>query len=140
MITVDALVKALRKYIDTPYKHQGRSIETGVDCLGLIAACANDLGIEILDEVDYSTKVDPDRLLNGIKEHCVQNFPKTFEIGDLALMQFSKLAGPTHLAIITDKGLIHSYNRVGKVVEHRMNSVWKARIVSTFKINGVNYE
>lgn len=140
MIEVKELIEALRKYVGTPYKHQGRSIETGVDCLGLVASCANDLGIEILDEVDYSTKVDSERLLNGIKAHCTQNFPKTYDVGDLAFMQFSKKAGPTHLAIITDKGIIHSYNRVGEVVEHRLNPVWKSRIVATFKIEGVKYE
>ena len=139
MIEVKELIEALRKYVGTPYKHQGRSIETGVDCLGLVVACANDLGIEVVDEVNYSLKVNPQKLLDGVLGHCCQNFPRTYGVGELALMKFGKM-GATHLAVITDKGIIHSYNRAGEVVEHRLNPVWKSRIVATFKINGVKYE
>lgn len=46
----------------------------------------------------------------------------------------SSAAGdPQHLAIFTGDTLIHSYASVGSVCEHRLASVWAARIVCAYR-------
>ena len=40
---------------------------------------------------------------------------------------------PQHVALITDKGIIHSYSGVGKVVEHALDEDWKRRIVAAYR-------
>ena len=139
MITVEKLIETARSYLGVPYRHQGRT-RKGVDCLGLVIACANDLKVPIADSTAYSTKVDTENLLNGILAHAQQTEKIVVKPGYLALMQFVKEAGATHTALITERGIIHSYNKRGKVVEHRLNDVWEKRIVATFKLNGVTYE
>ena len=40
---------------------------------------------------------------------------------------------PQHVALITDKGIIHSYSGVGKVVEHALDESWRRRIVAAYR-------
>ena len=50
-------------------------------------------------------------------------------------MRFS--GEPQHLAIFTGENIIHSYESVGKVCEHRMADVWAVRIVRVYRFKGV---
>ena len=139
MITVEDIINKSREYLGVPFKHQGRTREKGLDCIGLLARCGEDLGIEVLDDLTYSTKVNPAQLKEGLERHCEKTLRLTYEPGYIGLMQFDKIYGPTHTVLITDKGMIHAYNKRGCVVEHRMNDVWRKKIVATYKINSVTY-
>jgi len=50
----------VKKYLGSSFKHQGRSIQDGLDCWGLIKAIYADYGIELFDlesyEIDWSKK------------------------------------------------------------------------------------
>ena len=46
MITKTDIVSMAREYKGVPYRHQGRSTETGVDCAGLLALIAGRIGLE----------------------------------------------------------------------------------------------
>jgi len=64
------------------------------------------------------------------------------QIGDVVWMRF--LGEPQHLGIVGDYhlgglSLIHAYNGSGlrKVVEHRIDEQWLARIVAVWRFPGV---
>lgn len=139
MISVSDVITESRTYIGTPYRHQGRS-KTGVDCLGLLILVAEGLGISVEETPNYALKVKPDVLISGLLRYSKRTRTREIRPGVLALMEFNPNAGATHTALITDLGMIHSYNKRGRVVEHRLNDVWKSRIVATFRLNGVCYE
>ena len=40
---------------------------------------------------------------------------------------------PQHVALISDKGIIHSYSGVGKVVEHGLDDRWQQRISAAYR-------
>jgi cell wall-associated NlpC family hydrolase len=51
--------------------------------------------------------------------------------GDILLMRFVR--EPQHLGIHAGDTIIHSYQRAGKVTEHRMDNVWRDRIVAVYR-------
>lgn len=57
----------VEKYIGIPYKHNGRSIEEGLDCWGLVMCIFKELGISLPGSDGYNRpeqdwfKKDPDR-------------------------------------------------------------------------------
>lgn len=57
MFTGDDVVKAALSYKDVRFKKWGRD-KNGVDCVGLLAAVARDLGVEIDDMDHYPYKGD----------------------------------------------------------------------------------
>jgi cell wall-associated NlpC family hydrolase len=136
------IVNIARKYVGTPFVHQGRSPH-GVDCLGLLIMVANELnlhgrdGLPLVahDNLNYSRNPDTENLLNKL---CACLTPKiTPEIGDIGLFKIDGNA--QHLAIISDYnndnlGLIHAYQNVNAVVEHNFSQNWKNRLVQLFLI------
>lgn len=139
MITPARLVEQARTYLGADYKHHGRNRSTGVDCVGLVIAACNDLGLSPSYHLNYKATPDPDTLLEGILDNCEKTPGISLDVGNIALMEFSRWAGATHVALITDRGIIHSYERRKFVTEHRLSDDWRRKIKATFRINGVNY-
>lgn len=122
------LVKAARTFLGCPYHHQGRSIH-GMDCAGLIVASYALLGINLIDLPAYGR--EPWR--DGLKKTVEANFQaidRDKQPGDVLLIRVRR--EPQHLAIVTDRGMIHSYAGVGKVVETNIGQFWNDRIVGVY--------
>jgi len=43
---------------------------------------------------------------------------------------------PQHLAIMTDRGMVHACQNTGRVIEHRMDSTWRDRVVAVLRYPG----
>jgi len=132
MTTRQDIIDTARKYLGVRYKHQGRTVY-GLDCLGLLVRVAHDLGLSKDDNTDYGPVPDGRRLMAEMDarlERVAKGKP-----GDVLLMRFDK--NPQHLAIMTDKGIIHSFAQARAVVEHGLNSEWSDRIVRTYSFRGI---
>jgi len=128
MATADEIIQTARSYIGVPFRHMGRS-RNGIDCAGLVVCVCRDLEISVVDIPRYGRQP-----LGGMLEQVVrQTFIETSSVepGTLLVMRFA--SEPQHMAIYTGDTIIHSYERVGKCVEHRLDSVWHRRIVSTYR-------
>lgn len=134
MTTRAEIVAAARQWLGVPYHHQGRS-RFGVDCAGLIVVVARSIGVDVSSDVrGYGLSPEGERL-RRILETAAR--PVAFSRpGDILLFRFVAL--PQHLGIQTDVGVIHSHARVERVVEHRLNDVWRSRIVGRFAFPGVS--
>ena len=139
------IVTEARNYIGVKFRHQGRSLSHGVDCLGLIICIAQQLQLEskqgiMLHELDqriYSKTPDSHRLYQTLHMHLQEVSIDTISAGHIALMEFDR--NPQHLAIISsygnnDLGCIHAYAPARKVVEHRLDKVWRRKITHIFSI------
>lgn len=131
-MTKQDVINQARKYLGVRYKHQGRT-EFGLDCLGLLVKVAHDLGISKADSNDYGRVPDGRKMMRQLEEHL--DITTSPEPGDILLFRFQ--GEPRHLAIKTDIGMIHSYAEQKKVVEHRMDEVWKSRLVRAYRIRGL---
>ena len=115
------IVKIARHWVGAPFRHQGRSLKDGVDCLGLIFC----IGIETrlmrrgYDYTNYG--YDPSwSLFHQIMRDA--GF-RVVESSVLFSMTLDGLSTP-HLGIATLKGtFIHSYPPERRVVEHDMRLI-----------------
>ena len=133
MITRQDIINAARNYLGVRYKHQGRT-RFGLDCLGLVVRVAHDLSLSNEDSTDYGSVPDGKRLMREMDARL--DITMNAKPGDVLLMRFDK--NPQHLAIMTDKGIIHSYAQVRGVVEHRLDDEWAKRIVRSYSFRGIN--
>ena len=148
------VVEVARGLIDTPYKFQGRVPGVGCDCIGLVILTAWELGLFEFDERpraadrrkgtrefdfrNYSR--NPGSILEPeVKKHC-QPLSELTE-GALALFAIANVT--QHCGIIShyrnDWGLIHAYENVGMVKEHRLINWWKDKLVGIYKLPNVTY-
>ncbi|PUA17256.1 NlpC/P60 family protein [Glaciimonas sp. PCH181] len=134
-MTADDIVAAARAALDTPFQHQGRIAGLALDCAGLVVHVARSIGAPYTDVPAYGRSPHQGLLqatLDGNEgiERVIDR-----QAGDILLMRFA--SEPQHLAICAGDTMIHSYLNVGKVCEHRLSSMWAARIVAVYRFKGL---
>jgi cell wall-associated NlpC family hydrolase len=149
MNTAGGLVAQCRAWLGTPWLHQGRT-RSGVDCVGLILAAAAELGIKraaSLELADYGRQTNDDRLRRLCEEHLAPWPLHDLRPGLVALMRFD--VHPQHVGVLGDYphgggarqlSLIHAHQQQGRVVEHRLADVWRARLVAVYAVPELSYE
>ena len=143
LVSPSEVVRGARGYLDTPFHHQGRN-RAGMDCAGLIARVAWDLGLSEYDLRDYGPVPNGDRMRAVLREQLEELPPgSALELGLVALLRFEK--DPQHLAFVADYlhggwSLVHALQAAGRVTEHRLNQLWRNRIVALYRLPGVGYK
>lgn len=137
----DVLAEA-RRWLETPFQHQGRLLGVAVDCAGVVTETARALGLPTCDVCDYSRQPDGSTLKALCDAHMDPVASGGVQVGDVLLMRLAR--DPQHLAIVAavegerPTALIHAYQEVGKVVEHSLDGRWRRRIVRTYRMRGVD--
>lgn len=128
------VINAARAYIGTPFRHQGRVKGLGVDCVGLVAGVATDLGLTVLDRTGYGRQPYRGELEAALDEQPM--LARVFgepEPGDVLVMGFA--GPPQHVGILTDNGtMIHAWESAGKVTEHTFSGSWRSRVRRVYRI------
>jgi hypothetical protein len=138
--TYDQLVKVIleeaRSWIGVPFHHQGRT-KMGCDCIGVGLSVARRIGFEYKDNTRYGRLPHNGLLENAFMEHMVPIDIKEIRPSDGVLLTWK--TEPHHVGIVTEMestgelGILHSYQTVGKVVEHHLDDEWRNRIVMAFR-------
>lgn len=135
-------VAIARQYLGTPFHHAGRLKGIGIDCAGLIICVGKEIGaIEPgWDYTRYGRR--PDGSMQTLCDTLLDRLDSTDDQTDLApegsdltpgtVILFRIRHEPQHLAIATDRGMIHSYIGAG-VVENAIDDLWRSRIVATYR-------
>lgn len=139
MPTRQDVVIAARAYIGTPWRHQGRSKEYGVDCIGLAICVARDIG-----------SVSPDFDLNGYGRQpdgsmlrtAMRLMERRDGLASGMVIVFSISRDPQHIGILGDwlhggLSLIHASSPLGGVVETRFMPARNLRVRGAFDMPGV---
>jgi cell wall-associated NlpC family hydrolase len=130
---VDEILSHARHCLGTPFRHQGRVAGEALDCVGLAAYVATQVGAEFTDMLGYSRLPGDGALEYHIsKQPCVRQVSKA-QAGDVLVLSFA--GEPCHVAICAGDTIIHAYEPSGKVVEHTFNTVWKRRVTHIFRFN-----
>lgn len=110
-ITGEEVVRAARKYLDLPYRTQGRETEgefAGLDCGGLILCVGYDLGITSLQVIGYSNAPDGETFERHLRDECDEVIPKqSVRLGDILAFDYGK--GVQHTAFVSQ---VEPYLRV----------------------------
>lgn len=136
-MTAADIITAARAALGTPFQHQGRIPGIALDCAGLVVHVANAIGADYTD-VDGYSRFPANGLLQSTldSQPCLERVAiADRQAGDILLFRFS--GDPQHLGIFTGDSIIHAYSNVGQVCEHRLASVWSARIVRVYRFKGL---
>lgn len=129
-VSREAIVEQAREWKDVRWKHQGRDRHTGVDCVGLVAKVAHELGISDYDQTNYQRNTHD----NDFVKHFAKNMKskRVFlrEVGDVLL--FRDKIFSCHAAILSHKHgvehIIHAYAKHRKVVEEPLTDAWLEKV------------
>ena len=142
------IIAAARKYLDTPFQDKGRRKGQGLDCVGLVLAVCDDLGI--LDKngepitrflyMDYPSQPVGNYVHQRVHQHMIAKAVRAMQPGDVVTMAVP--ASPCHVGIVGENvnglTLIHAYGGgPKKCIEHLIDFKWQRRIVGCFSIPGV---
>ena len=144
MKRADIIIVA-RQWVGTRWQHQACVRGVAVDCIGLIAGVALELGSAEARAFmarpecrNYGRQPDPALLLRLADDLLDPVSIDAAQIGDVLLMRFN--AGPQHFAFLSmlhPQFMIHAYAGARRVVEHGIDEVWRSRIVGAYALRGV---
>lgn len=139
------VVDDARLWLGTPYVHQASLRSKGSDCIGMPAGIARDRGTAegvawAADRAmhNYGPLPNPRFLIDACERYLDRIPTASADFGDIVLMRFTQ--EPQHFAIIvaTDPPyIVHASRSVGKVVEHRLDEVWRSRIRLAYRYRGL---
>lgn len=136
-MTSSQLIQEARTWIGTPHRHQGAIKYIGCDCVGFLVEVALETGL-ITPELraqfptDYSQQPAGGQLRRLCSGHLTLVPFDSRGPGDIVLMRFE--VEPQHLGMLTTVDPDYVIHCAGKgVVEHRLDSVWRARIVRVYR-------
>lgn len=148
-ISRDDVITLARSYCESSgrpavkWRHQGRNREGGVDCLGLPACVAKELGISDYDLTNYGRTPEATRFLAHFHAAgCTRVNPVEAADGDLVIFRQDRY--PCHVGILSSKAgvrhIIHASLSHKKVVEEPLpddRGSPGAPIVAVFRMPGV---
>lgn len=134
-MTPDRVIDEARTWLGVPFLHQGRN-RRGVDCVGLPIVIGQALGLVPANfEVANYGRLSSPELMQRLMQHCTRIASPV--PGSLVAIAWTKTAA--HVAICTGENLIHSYQNVGRVVEHGYRGRWVRLTHSAWALPGVIY-
>jgi cell wall-associated NlpC family hydrolase len=138
----EQIVAIAREQIGVRWQHQARVGGIAMDCAGLPILIGQRLGISIESLANYGRLPVPSEMRRELDAHLVRAAKAEMQPGDVVWIRFE--VEPQHFAVVGDYvhgglSLIHAYNGAGvnKVVEHRLDEQWLARIVGVWRFPGV---
>ncbi len=123
-----------RKYVGTPWHHQGRVIGVGIDCIGLLVCVAKEMGFQLQDVVGYPLEPNGTLDNNLYEQMDAVDIIKPASIGMFWTQQKDKAQ---HIAIFTDYGLIQAHLGSDNVIETRYTKAWDNRLMQVFDFKEV---
>lgn len=141
-MTVDDIIAAASECLDTPFRHQGRVVGLGLDCVGVLVHCAGRLGLPLDDRMGYARNPfdgQLDKALNA-QPYLRRVSRADMHAGDVLSMRITK--APQHVAIHAGKinghdYIIHGSSEHGKVCMHRLCDIWGARVMHAYRFEGI---
>lgn len=104
-----------RQALGTPFRLHGRKLESGVDCVGLVAAVLERAGIIVPPLPRYAMRnLTTAQFAPLIKQLSLASVNGPLSAGDILVLK--PAPAQLHLGIMTSCGLIHADARLGKVV------------------------
>lgn len=132
-MTPETLIATARSAIGTPFKHQGRDLN-GLDCAGLLIWSLRQHGVDVIDLDAYSRQPLGGLLVDMIeRQPLLRRASRPQQAGDVLVMRFER--EPQHVALCAGETIIHAYETIGKVCEHRLDRQWQNRILRVYEFN-----
>lgn len=133
------LILHAREHLNTKWRHQGRVPGESLDCVGLLIVVARSIGVEVVDDTNYSSKPGSAGLIKHLLQYCDEIQMEVPRLpGDILIVS---VAGedPQHCMMWTDQGtVIHASAKHRKVVEHSLDMETKRGLCKVFRLRGLD--
>jgi hypothetical protein len=126
-------VAAARAGVGTRFRAQGRRIGLGLDCVGVALLAAAGAGVRLAPVPAYALGGLQDDLLAATLLALGCRRVRRAKPGDL--VEYALAPGHRHLAVISDRGIIHAHAGLGRVVEGPVPDDWP--VVAHWALPGV---
>lgn len=137
--TREEIQEQARTYLGTKWRHQGRNPDRGIDCAGLIALVAKNLGLSEYDSTNYHRNPLSDNFVRHFSSNMTRKRIVDRRMGDVVLFRDKTFS--CHSAFITHKNgtehIIHAYAKRKKVIEEPLTKDWISRMTYCFEFYGV---
>lgn len=117
-----AIVVAVRNAVGTRFRPQGRSIGTGLDCVGVALLAAHAAGCRVTVP-PYALGGDHEARLDLAVAACGCTPVDAARPGDLLVL--APAVGRRHVAVATPDGIVHAHAGLGRVVEGPLDPAWR---------------
>lgn len=128
------IVDTARRYVGTPFRHQGRGAG-GLDCVGLLIAIARDLGLPHPDVTGYTRRAEGMGFLSHFQRQ-LQEIPLS-EAGPGDVLVFVETVYPCHTGLCSERHgaphLIHAHAPRRLVIEEPFEGVWRQKLRFAFR-------
>ncbi|MDR1176045.1 MAG: C40 family peptidase [Treponema sp.] len=122
----------IKKYIGTPYKPHGRTLEEGLDCYGLALLIFRERGIKLPDLPYLDTETATNRRVMGSLEATIPNMPLE-KPEPFCVIEFTVLGEPSHIGIYLEHGeFIHASRHTGVVIDRLYR--WSKRVKGYYRV------
>ncbi|MEO8242157.1 MAG: NlpC/P60 family protein [bacterium] len=141
MTTGAAVVAEARKWLGTPYRHQGTRRGAGTDCLGLVrgvwrAVVGQEPTLIPAYSEDWSEPQREEALLDAAMRWLRPKPISSTDIGDVLVFRMRSNNVAKHLGIVAElqnqPTFLHAYTGHG-VVETYLTLPWSRRVVGRFE-------
>lgn len=135
----DAVVRAARRWIGTPYRHQASVLGAGADCLGVVRGVWRELvGSEPENLPPYARSWAEDgsgeMMLGAARRWLIAAPAGPVAPGDVLLFRVERGTVAKHCGIATGpETMVHAYDGHA-VCETAIPDVWKRRLVGRFRV------
>lgn len=116
------IVAAARAMVGAPFRLHGRSVEQGVDCVGLAALAFARAGRQVAPPRGYGLRSGNEGVARAWLAQAGLAAVAEGEPGDLALVRPGPLQ--LHLMLVVPGGHVHAHAGLGRVVEMPGESPW----------------
>ena len=122
--------------LGTPFQHQGRAAGVALDCAGLCVHICRELGLIYNDAKGYPRNPYDGQLEKQLDAQPCLERAQHAEAGDILAMRISRQ--PQHIGIHAGyidghPYIIHASEEHGGTVMHRLDQLWKARIMRVYR-------
>jgi len=129
----EQMVTAARACLGTPFHHQGRKANVGLDCIGLVIVALQAVGTNVQDNTYYGRRPDGISLINALEQHGARRVTE-IQTGDVLVFRYDRQ--PQHVALAIDGNhMIHSFAPAGRVVETDIGDYWQRRLSGIYRFS-----
>lgn len=140
MISRQEIVRVARSLVGVPYRHQGRCLDRGLDCAGVLYQVSAQLGVPVVDDAVYRPDGNGKKLLKCLKASNFRRKPADrIQPGDIVLLKMNDKKVATHAAILVAPGrIVHSTFEARKVVETTFTDAQLSNTAGVWAFPGVD--
>lgn len=121
----EALAQAAEQLVGSPFRLHGRNPETGLDCVGLVAAALQAIGAKPLIPFGYALRnLTVAQWLDHAGRSGLVPAPGPMQVGDVLLITLGHCQH--HLAIATaSETVVHAHVGLRQVVKQPLQPSWR---------------